>query len=178
MAALPPPRLFAAWRVEAIRHPDLPLPYRHLAWQMSNHIDANTTLQRTQHGLLQRLLGWPLAPPGGFVQPGHSLSQEDASRDRPGSAPLGPPQLRWRRDALHPPEVFRDHLAGNTCAHIPDGGLRCISWNARGSLALLLPRNAPFTPNSVKCRWISYSYSQEPLARRCAYHSSSHLPRA
>ena len=79
-------------------------------------------------------LGWPLAPLGGSSPSGHSLSQEGANRDRSGNAPLNPPHLRWRRDALQPPEVQRDHLARNTCAHIRDGGLRCISWNTRGLL--------------------------------------------
>ena len=50
-------------------------------------------------------LEWPLAPQGG---------------------------LRWRRDALQPPEVQRDRLNRYTCAHIPDGGLRCVTWNTRG----------------------------------------------
>ena len=79
-------------------------------------------------------LEWPLAQPGGLVQPEHSLSQEDANSDRPENAHLGPPHLRSRRDALQPPEVLRDHLARNTCVHIPAGGLRCISWNTRGLL--------------------------------------------
>ena len=42
------------------RHPDLLLPYRNLAWQMSIHIDTNTTLQRTRYGLLQSLPFLPL----------------------------------------------------------------------------------------------------------------------
>ena len=79
-------------------------------------------------------LGWPSVPTGGLVHPGHSPSQEDASWDRPESAPLGPPQLRWRPDALQPPEVLRDGLARNTCAHILDGGFTCTSWNTRGLL--------------------------------------------
>ena len=132
----------------SIRHADLFLPYRHLAWQMQSILTQTQQSSELNMAcytvslfcpstcLLEGPLsiGWPLAPPGGLVQPGHSRSQEDASRDRPGGAPLGPSQLRWRRDALQPPEVQRDHLARNTCAHIPDGGLRCISWNTRGLL--------------------------------------------
>ena len=79
-------------------------------------------------------LEWPLAPSGGLAQSSHSLSQEDANGDRPENAPLGLPHLRWRRDALQPPEVQRDRLAGNTCVHIPDGGFRCITWNTKGLL--------------------------------------------
>ena len=75
-----------------------------------------------------------LASLGAPAHLGHSPSQEDAGRDRPGSAPLGPPQVRGRRDVLQPPEVLRDELAGSTCAHIPDEGSRCVSWNTRGLL--------------------------------------------
>ena len=73
-------------------------------------------------------LGWPLAPPRGLAHPGHLPSQDNASQERPGGAPLGPPRLRWRWDALQP-EVFRGNLAGSTCSHIPDGGFRCVSSN-------------------------------------------------
>ena len=83
-------------------------------------------------------LGWPLA--------GHFISQEDASRDHPGSAPSRPSQIRWRRDALQPPEVLRHHLARNTCAHIPDEGFRCISS------ALMLLRNTPGNGNMLTSR--------------------------
>ena len=40
--------------------------------------------------------------------------------------------LATRRDSLHPPEVQRHRLDRNTCAHIPDGGVRCVTWNTRG----------------------------------------------
>ena len=59
-------------------------------------------------------LGWPVAPSGGLVQSSHSLSQEDGNGERPENAHLTPPHLRWRRDALQPPEVQRDRLARNT----------------------------------------------------------------
>ena len=36
-------------------------------------------------------LGWPTIQPGGHVQLGHAPLREDASSDRPGSAPRGPP---------------------------------------------------------------------------------------
>ena len=118
---------------------------------MSIHNDTSTTPQRTRYGLLQGLsilslglfargtisLGRLLAAPGGIVHPGHSPSREDASRDRRGSAPLGPPQLRWRRVALQPPEVLRENLVWNSFAHVPDGVFSCISWNTRGLLGPL-----------------------------------------
>ena len=48
------------------------------------------------------------------------------------NAHLALPQLRWRRDALQPPEIQRVRRDRNTCVHIPDGGLRCVTWNMRG----------------------------------------------
>ena len=43
-------------------------------------------------------------------------------------------QLRWRRDALQPPERQRVRLDRITCAHVLEGGLRCATWNTRGPL--------------------------------------------
>ena len=106
------------------RYPDLILPYRHLAWQLSIRIDTSTTLLLNRCGLQQGLSFRPrgtgaprvaLVLPQGLVDPGNSPLRDDASRYHPGSTPLGPPQLRWRRHALEPPEVLRDNLAGNTC---------------------------------------------------------------
>ena len=77
-------------------------------------------------------LEWPLAPRGGLVQSHHSMPQEDANGERPENAHFALPHLRWRRDALQPPEVQRDRLNRDTCAHIPDGGLRCVNWKTRG----------------------------------------------
>ena len=39
---------------------------------------------------------------------------------------------RWLRDALQPPQIQRGGLDKNTCVHIHDGGLRCVSWNIGG----------------------------------------------
>ena len=38
----------------------------------------------------------------------------------------------WRRDALRPPQIQRGSLDRNTCVHISDGGLRCVTWNTGG----------------------------------------------
>ena len=72
---------------------------------------------------------WPSAASGGPVQSGHSLSQEDANDEHPENAHCTRPHLRWRRDSLHPPEVQRHRWDRNACAHIPDGGVRCVTWN-------------------------------------------------
>ena len=75
----------------SIRHIVLLLPDRHLALQMSIHVDTSTTIQRHQHVLLQSLsiLASDMFAHGAFVprvsagriQPVRSLSQKDASRE-------------------------------------------------------------------------------------------------
>ena len=42
------------------------------------------------------------------------------------------PDSRWRRDALQPRQVQQGTAGWETCGHLPDGGLRCITWNTRG----------------------------------------------
>ena len=107
--------------------------------QMSIHIDTNSTplgsLTCSQVGPMS--LGWPLAPQGGLAQSHHTMPPEDANGEHPGDAEFALPHLRWRRDALQPPEVLRDRLNKNTYVHLPDGGLRCISWNTRGLVGSL-----------------------------------------
>ena len=75
-------------------------------------------------------LEWPLAQPGGLVQPGHSLSQEDANSDRPGTVILVLHINDGDAMLFKPLEVFRDQSTRDTCVHIPTGGLRCISRGA------------------------------------------------
>ena len=103
----------------SVRHAVLPSVYRRSAWQMSIHIDANTTTQRTGYGLLQdptlRLyhmlaggtpsLKWSVAPTGRLDQSSLSLSQEDANGEHLENAHRAPPHLRWRRDVLEAPEI-------------------------------------------------------------------------
>ena len=77
-------------------------------------------------------LEWLVAPPGGVDQPNLPQSQEDFNDGHLENVHLAPPHLRWRRDALQLPEIQRVCLDRNTCAHTPEGGLRCITWNTRG----------------------------------------------
>ena len=70
-------------------------------------------------------------------------SQEDANSGRPENIHLGPPHSRWRRDALQPPEVLWDHLAKDTCVHIPAGGLRRFSHNAPGNRSTFTSHDWP-----------------------------------
>ena len=67
-------------------------------------------------------LEWPVAPPGGFDQSSLSPSQEDPNDGHLEDTLLAPPHLRWRRDALQPPELHRGCLDRNTGVHIPEGG--------------------------------------------------------
>ena len=77
---------------------------------------------------------WPAAPPGGFDQSTLSPSREDLNDGHVENADLALPQLRWRQDALQPPELQRRCLERKACVHIPDGGFRCVAWNAGGGL--------------------------------------------
>ena len=76
-------------------------------------------------------LEWPVAPSGRLDQPCLSLSREDTNGENLENAHLASPHVRWRRGDLQPPGVQRDRLSKNTCVHIPDGGLRCVTWNTR-----------------------------------------------
>ena len=114
MAAVSPRRLFSAWRVEAL--------FFRAAFRFGgpcnlHSICADARPYMTKCLVTHRVspfsptLEWPLAQPGEPVQPEHSPPQEDANGDRPNYARLGPAYQRWRRDALQPPEVLRDHSA-------------------------------------------------------------------
>ena len=48
---------------------------------------------------------WPVAPLGGFDQSSFSPSREDINDVRLVNTHLALPHLRWRRDALQPPEI-------------------------------------------------------------------------
>ena len=76
-------------------------------------------------------LEWPVALPAGPDQSCLSSSHEDPNDEHPEGALPRLPHLRWRRDALQPPGVQRTRSSRNTCVHIPDGGLRCVTWNTR-----------------------------------------------
>ena len=77
-------------------------------------------------------LEWPVAPPAESDQSCPSFSHEDPNDEHPEGALPAPPHPRWRRDALQPPQTQRGSLDRNTCVHIPDCGLRCVTWNTRG----------------------------------------------
>ena len=77
-------------------------------------------------------LEWPVALPAESDQYRPPSSHEDPVGEHPGDALPTFPHLRWRRDALQPPQVQQDGAGRNTCVHSPDGGLRCVTWNIRG----------------------------------------------
>ena len=76
-------------------------------------------------------LGWPLIQPGGQVQGDLAPLREDSYVNIPGCALPGPPHQRWRRDAPQPLEILQPRQGMDTRVHIPEGGLRCVSWNTR-----------------------------------------------
>ena len=57
---------------------------------------------------------------------------------------LAPPQ------ALQPHETQRGRLHRNTSVHIPDGGLRCVTWNTRGLVG------SPFSSQTSRERKQNY----------------------
>ena len=60
-----------------------------------------------------------------------SSSEDVDDIQRPGSRPVAP-HSRWRRDALHPPQVQRGAARQATRGCFPADGLRCTTWNTRG----------------------------------------------
>ena len=77
-------------------------------------------------------LEWPTALLAGSDQSSPSFSHEDLLNEQPGDALPAPPHLRWRSDALQPPQVQQGGVDWNSCVHIPYGGLGCVTWNTRG----------------------------------------------
>ena len=77
-------------------------------------------------------LEWPTALLARSDQSSPSFSHEDLLDEQRGDALLAPLHLRWRSDALQQPQVQQGGVDWNTCVHIPDSGLRCVTWNARG----------------------------------------------
>ena len=77
-------------------------------------------------------LEWPVALNAGSDQSSPSSSHGELQDEHPKDALPAPPHSRWRRDALQPLQLQRDSLDRNTRVHIPDGGLRCVTWNTRG----------------------------------------------
>ena len=76
--------------------------------------------------------GWPLAPLGRADHTSLSPSREIPYDGHLEDVFVAPPHLRWTRDALQPTEIQRRCLDRHTCAHIPVGSLRCVTWNTRG----------------------------------------------
>ena len=95
-------------------------------------------------------LEWPAVPPGGFVHCIFPTSREDLHDGHVENAHFAPLQLRWRRDALQPPEIQQVRGDVNTCVHIPNVGLRCVTWNTTGLIG------SPFSPQSSSERKYNY----------------------
>ena len=71
-------------------------------------------------------------PLSGSDQYGPSSSYEDLPEEHPEDALPSHPHLSWRRGALQPPHGQQDGADRNACIHLPDGGLRCVTWNIWG----------------------------------------------
>ena len=188
MAALSPPRLFAAWRVEAPFFCGFPFRWvLHFVISLAGSVNVHDTtscsredslydcgcpcdtlscffftalcLRQSQSISVQETwqpkdidftcyktlltksitclpvgtmsLEWPVALPAGSDQYSPPSSHEDHIGEHQCDALPASPHLRWRRDALQPPQVQQDGAGRNTCVRFPDGGLRCVTWNTR-----------------------------------------------
>ena len=98
------------------RHLVVPLLCRPVYWAQSMHIDAGTAKPTMSSAHVHQVAG---GSPEGSDQSSLSSSDEDPCNEHPeGALPTLPP-LRWRRDALQPPELQRGCLDRNTSVHIP-----------------------------------------------------------
>ena len=80
----------------------------------------------------QSILIWPVASIAGSDPSSPSSSPEDPNDEHLEGTLLAPPHSRWRPDALQPPQIQRITLDRNTLVHVPDDGLRYVTWNTRG----------------------------------------------
>ena len=106
-----------------------------------------------------------------------SPSREDPNDEHPEDALPAPSHVRWRRDALQPPQVQHGIGGRDTCGHFSDGGLRCITWNTRGLVGSVFSsqkkqgaqtqifQEAPWqqqhhmSPGGARTGWVSPGYS-------------------
>ena len=95
------------------------------------------------------VLGVACGSTGGFAHSCSPPSREDLNEGQVENAHLAPLQSRWRRDALQPPEIQQVRRDG-TRVHIPNGGLRCVTWNTRVLVG------SPFSPQSSRERKHNY----------------------
>ena len=77
-------------------------------------------------------LEWPVDPIARFDQSSPSLSSEGSIVDQQRGDFPASTRSRWRRDALHSPQLQHGTVGRDTRGHFPDEGLRCISWNTGG----------------------------------------------
>ena len=125
------------------RHFIVPFPHCPMVSAKSTNIDAGTANHRYRFDLLQDVADQvrhmlTSGTPAGSDQSCLSSSHEDPNDEHPEDALPTLPHLRWRRDALQPPQIQRGSPDRNTCVHIPDGGLRCVTWSTRGLIGSLV----------------------------------------
>ena len=78
-------------------------------------------------------LDWPVDPIARFDQSRPSSSPEDTNDEQQRDALPPSTRSRWRQeDALQPPHLLQGSAGRDTCGHLPEGGLRCGTWNTRG----------------------------------------------
>ena len=109
-------------------------------------------------------LEWPTALLAGSNKSSSSFSHGDLLDEQRGDALLAPHHLCWRSDALQPPQVQQGGVDWNTCVHIPDSGLRCVTWNTRGLIGSVsssqISRELKFKSGCM-VRWYKATRMQE-----------------
>ena len=117
--------------LSAARYFGVPLHCRPEGSAKSIHIDTGTANQRHRCDWLQDVVGrvrhmltsgFCVDLFAGSDQSSFSSSHQDPHDEHPEGALPTLPHSRWKRDVLQPPQI----------QHIPDGGLRRVTWNAQG----------------------------------------------
>ena len=105
-----------------------------MASSKSVHIDKGTANQRYRFDLLQDVADQVRYM---LTSGAHVTLVAGGSEHPEGALPVSS-HSRWRPDALQPLQIQRGSLDRNTCVHIPDGDLRCVTWNTRGLLGSVI----------------------------------------
>ena len=111
-------------------------------------IEATTCLQ-----VGPMSLEWPVDPFAGFDHSRCSLSPEVPSDDQRRGALPASTRSRWRQDTLQPSQVLHHIACRDTCGHFPDAGLRCITWNTKGSRWICLSSQKHWSLSYVSRRF-------------------------
>ena len=155
MAAFSPPRLFAAWRVEApfstvsfFKMLFMNMGARILVQETQSAKDIDMTCSKTfpikattclQIGPMS--LDWLVDPFARSDFSGSSLPLEVPSGEQQQGALPASTRSRWRQDALQAqPQALQRITGWDGCGPFLSKGIRCITWNTRGLVGSVFSR--------------------------------------